>query len=196
MTGLEKMKNQILDEAKAEADGILQNARDKSDEIIKKAEADAKKHSETIAEKAKTETKNYHERMASSIDLQKRTRLLSTKQEIISDVLAKAYERAKNLPTKEYFDLLLKLLSKYALQRKGEICFSAADLARLPEGYAAEITRIASEKGGELTISSQGKAIDNGFILIYGGIEENCTLKAVFDAKADELSDIVYKTLF
>ncbi len=35
--------------------------------------------------------------------------------------------------------------------------------------------------------------IDNGFILAYGGIEENCTIRAMFDAKRDELSDIVHR---
>ena len=38
--------------------------------------------------------------------------------------------------------------------------------------------------------------IDNGFILTYGGIEENCTIRAMFDAKRDELADSVYRMLF
>ena len=38
--------------------------------------------------------------------------------------------------------------------------------------------------------------IDNGFILAYGGIEENCTIRAMFHTKQDELSDVVQKILF
>ena len=30
-------------------------------------------------------------------------------------------------------------------------------------------------------ISEEARKIDGGFILVYGGIEENCTIKAVFD---------------
>ena len=37
---------------------------------------------------------------------------------------------------------------------------------------------------------------DGGFLLVYGGIEENCTLKAVFSAKREELSDQVNRMLF
>ncbi|MEI3210224.1 MAG: hypothetical protein V8S14_04435 [Lachnospiraceae bacterium] len=52
MTGLEKMKSQILDEAKAVADSKIAEAKAKADEIVAQAEADAKKISETIAHKS------------------------------------------------------------------------------------------------------------------------------------------------
>ena len=45
-------------------------------------------------------------------------------------------------------------------------------------------------------VSKEGKNIENGFVLVYGGIEENCTLRAMFDAKRDELSDKVHRMLF
>ena len=35
-----------------------------------------------------------------------------------------------------------------------------------------------------------------GFILIYGGIEENCSIDAMFAEKRDELLDQVRKILF
>ena len=49
---------------------------------------------------------------------------------------------------------------------------------------------------GSLKVSKEGKNIENGFVLVYGGIEENCTLRAMFDAKRDELSDKVHRMLF
>ncbi len=33
-------------------------------------------------------------------------------------------------------------------------------------------------------------------VLVYGGIEENCTIKAMFNTKQDEESDVVPKILF
>lgn len=38
--------------------------------------------------------------------------------------------------------------------------------------------------------------IDGGFLLVYGGMEENCGIKAVFDSVKDELSDQVNRLLF
>ena len=71
------------------------------------------------------------------------------------------------------------------------------------EGYFRTMERIlktyvlaAAEKGGSLVLSKEQKAIEDGFILVYGGIEENCTLKALLDAKKDELQDKVNEILF
>ena len=60
MTGLEKIKSQILDEAKAAADSKIAEAKAKADEIVAQAEADAKKISETnCPNKSELDTVNY-----------------------------------------------------------------------------------------------------------------------------------------
>ena len=92
--------------------------------------------------------------------------------------------------------MLLKMLGKYALPQDGEIFFSARDLKRMPAGFQDEVKKAAESKNGSLTVSEEGRNIENGFILAYGGIEENCTLQAMFDAKRDELSDKVHHLLF
>ena len=108
MTGLEKIKSQILDEAKAAADSKIAEAKAKADEIVAQAEADAKKISETIAHKSELDTVNYKERTASSMDLQRRTKLLAAKQEMIQNVLDKAYQSLESMNEEEYFGVLLK----------------------------------------------------------------------------------------
>ena len=67
----------------------------------------------------------------------------------------------------------------------------------MPVGFGKEIEEIALANGGKLTVAGAGRDnIDNGFILAYGGVEENCTIRAMFDAKRDELADIVHRMLF
>ena len=196
MTGLEKIKSQILDEAKAAADSKIAEAKAKADEIVAQAEADAKKISETIAHKSELDTVNYNERTASSIDLQRRTKLLAAKQEMIQNVLDKAYQSLESMNEEEYFGVLLKLLARYALPQDGEIFFSAGDLQRMSDDFKNAVENTARDKGGSLKISAEERKIENGFVLAYGGIEENCTLQAMFDEKKDELSDKVYHILF
>ena len=72
----------------------------------------------------------------------------------------------------------------------------ASDLARMSNDFRAEVEKSAASKGGSLVISEEGRKIENGFVLAYGGIEENCTLQAIFDAKKDELSDKVHRIIF
>lgn len=196
MTGLDKMKSQILDEAKAAAEGKIAEAKAQAEETIRSAKEDAAKQTESILHKSKNDVSNYQERLESSIDLQKRTKILAAKQEVIAGVLEKAWAKVEAMEAGEYFSMLLKMVEKYALAQDGEICLCAADLARLPEGFEAEVSRIAKEKGGSLKLSGEGKQIKNGFILVYGGVEENCTINAMFDAKKDELSDIVHRLVF
>lgn len=196
MTGLDKMKSQILDEAKAAAEGKIAEAKAQAEETIRNAKEDAAKQTESILHKSKNDVSNYQERLESSIDLQKRTKILAAKQEVIAEVLEKARAKVEAMEAGEYFSMLLKMVEKYALAQDGEICLCVADLARLPEGFEAEVSRIAKEKGGSLKLSGEGKQIKNGFILVYGGVEENCTINAMFDAKKDELSDIVHRLVF
>lgn len=196
MAGLDKMKSQILSEAKAAAESKIAEATAKAEEIVSQAKAEAAKQSESISQKSEKETVNYKERIASSIDLQRRTKILEAKQEMIAAVLDKAYESLTTMEKDEYFDMVLKILDRYVLPQEGEIYFSSADLERLPAGFDAKVGQIAKAKEGSLTISKEGKNIENGFVLAYGGIEENCTLRAMFDAKKDELADKVHRMLF
>ncbi len=196
MTGLEKMKSQILDEAKAAAESKLKEANAKASEILAEANEQAKQSKSDILKRSETAIANYKDRVASSNDLQRRTKILAAKQELIAETLDKAYESLSSMKKEEYFDMLLKMVEKYAEPQEGEIFFSPADLTRLPEGFAGKIEECAKVKGGSLKIAEQSRNIENGFILAYGGIEENCTLRAMFDVKRDELSDKVHRILF
>lgn len=196
MAGLDKMKSQILNEAKAAADAKTAKAKAEAEDILSTAKAEAEKKQSSIAQKSAAEVAGYKDRVVSSIDLQRRTKILGAKQEMIASVLEKAYETVTRLGDKEYFDMLLKLLGKYTLPQDGEIYFSAADLKRMPTGFEQDAKESAKANGGTLKVSREAKNIENGFVLVYGGIEENCTLRAMFDAKRDELSDKVHRMLF
>lgn len=196
MSGLDKMKSQILDDASQTAEAKISGARKEEERILAQARADAEAQAQQSEQKAKTAVENYAQRIASSCDMQRRKALLEAKQEIISGVLEKAYDKVVGLPEEAYFDMVSRMLEKYVQSGTGEIYFSAADLKRMPQGFDKKIQRIAAANGGALTVSAEPKAMDGGFILVYGGIEENCTIRAMFDAKHDELSDQVQKMMF
>lgn len=196
MTGLEKMKSQILEDAKALADGRVADARSRAQEILEDAKAEAEKNAVSITQKSEAKVANYRERVASSADLQRRTKILAAKQKIISEVLDQAYERLRTMEEEPYFDMLLKILAKHVLPQEGVIYFSPADLKRMPSDFGSRVEKTAEEKGGSLTVSKEGRNIENGFVLAYGGIEENCVLKAMFDARRDELADKIHEIMF
>lgn len=196
MSGLDKMKSQILDEATHSAEVKIAEAKAKAEEMIEAARAQAAAEVEKISNKAKADANNYAQRVASSCEMQRKQALLRAKQDVISGVLDQAYGRILNLDADAYFDMIRKMLDKYVLGESGEIYFSAKDLGRMPAGFEEEIQKAAAAKGGALSLAKEAKEMDGGFILVYGGIEENCTIKALFDAKRDELSDKVHGLLF
>ena len=122
--------------------------------------------------------------------MQRKQALLQAKQEVIQEVLNKAYQQVLHLEPESYFEMLQKLLETYALPQEGTIYFSAA------QKFEDVIEQTAQKKGGHLVVSKEPKDMDGGFVLVYGGIEENCTIRAMFHTKQDELSDVVQKILF
>lgn len=196
MTGLEKITDQIQEEAKASAAGRLEAAQKEADAILSEAKDACAAMEAEAAQKNAAMKANYEGRVKSSAEQQRRTALLRAKQEIIAEVIEEAYVTLKQKDVQSYFLTMEKILKTYALAEAGEIYFSAEDLARMPGDFEKKIAAAAKEKGGSLVLKKEPKAIADGFVLAYGGVEENCTLKALFDAKKDELQDKVNAILF
>lgn len=193
MAGIDNMIRQIEDDTKAVCDEILSEAKTKADKIRAEARAEAEKISDSAQRRTAARVADIEKRGESSAALEERKVALYTKQSIISDMLKTGLETAKSLPDDEYFALILQMIETNSQPQDGVISFGKKDLDRLPQGF---ITKINSVSKGKLTLSDQAAAIDAGFILIYGGIEENCSFDAIFMSEADNLSDRAGKLLF
>ena len=190
------MKDEWIREYETSDSGRSESLRTKAEEILREAREQMEEQSAVMAKKSEDETKDYAQRIASSSEMQRKQALLQAKQEVIQEVLNKAYQQVLHLEPESYFEMLQKLLETYALPQEGTIYFSAADLARMPQKFEDVIEQTAQKKGGHLVVSKEPKDMDGGFVLVYGGIEENCTIRAMFHTKQDELSDLVQKVLF
>ena len=150
-----------------------------------------------IVAQAEARAEDSVKRLASSSDMRKRKAVLEAKQEVISEVLEDAYKAVGEFDDAAYFAMLEKVLEKYVLPEEGTICFTEKDRKRMPQGYMEKVYETAKKKGGSLELTETvPDGMDGGFILTYGGIEENCTIKALFDARREELSDKVNRQLF
>ena len=196
MTGVDKMISQILEEADAAASQKEADAASRAEAILSEAEKEAEILKTEIEEKSEKELAGYESRHRLADEQKRRTALLLAKQEIISDTIEKAYQKFCSMETEAYFEVIAKMIRKFALPKEGEILFSEKDLGRMPEGFRAEIARAAKEKGGSLTVSGETRRMEGGFVLVYGGVEENCSFRALFDSRKDELQDKVNRLLF
>ncbi|MFV0363402.1 MAG: V-type ATP synthase subunit E [Suipraeoptans sp.] len=196
MAGLDKVKEQILSEARVLADEKLRDATDEANEMIQAAKDEAEKTGAELKQKSDEEVKKYDEKVASSCDMKKRTKLLETKQELINDLFEKALDKLDNMNDADYFAFLLKVLENRLKPEEGILFFSEKDLSRLKSDFSEQAIKLAKTKGGSISISDKAANIKNGFIVTYGSIEENCTIEALFNDKKDDLRDILHKLLF
>lgn len=197
MTGLEKIIKAIEVEAQVSVDKILAEAKEESEKILASAKYEAEAKSAEIAQMPASEVKAIINRAESSARLIKRQTILNAKQEMINDIINKAKKKLTSLPDTEYFEIVLQIVKKHAHPDKGIIMFSKLDLDRLPKGFKKSLKEsIKDIKGASLTISDEDAKINNGFILVYGDIEENCSFDALFNEAKEELQDKVNAFLF
>jgi V/A-type H+-transporting ATPase subunit E len=196
MTGLEKIVEQILADARLKSEEIKKAAEAEAGQILEDAQKNAGRTKTQSAERINIDKKNKAARAKSSADLKKRQALLSAKQEIITDIIDKAYDKMLNLDTEEYFLCIEKLISRYASDKKGKVFLSEKDLKRAPKGFAEKVAEAGKQAGGSLVLADESRNIDGGFVLGYGGIEENCSFKAIFSSERERLADKVNQFLF
>ena len=193
MTGLEKIVQQIRDEAQQAADAVIAQAKEEAGQLAAKATEDARTQSGAILAKSKTDVQNHLAAARSAAELAQRRAVLAAKQEIIGEAIESARQSIYKLPDSDYFALILKMISKFSLPQEGELLFSPADLGRLPASFE---TSLAKSANGKLTVSRETRDIDGGVVLSYGGIEENCSIEALFYAARERLQDRVQELLF
>ncbi|HAN21996.1 MAG: hypothetical protein A2Y15_05530 [Clostridiales bacterium GWF2_36_10] len=193
MTGLEKLVKHIEDEAQAAADIVISEAKKKADELLEKAKAEGELKSAEILQRSQLDVQAALNRSDSTALLQEKKLLLKAKQQMIDKILSDAKEKLFNLPDSEYFDVILKMIKKYALKQTGKIAFSIKDKARMPVDFEE---RVKKELSSILFIANETRNIDGGFILIYGDVEENCSFDALFFAAKETLQDKVSSILF
>ena len=196
MRGIEKIAAQIIGEAEEKKAAIEEEIQHKIDELNAKTDEEIKAELERINEDTLREEGTLEELAGLAAQQKRRQAALSAKQEVIGEIINEAYERLLNLEDEKYFAVIKKMLEDNVLSEKGEIIFSARDRQRMPKGFEDVIKNVAFEKGGELVMSDEIRSIDGGFVLVYGGIEENCTFKAMLEASREELHDMVNGKLF
>lgn len=196
MAGLDKIIGQIEEESKAAAACTIEAAKAEAEKILDMARKEAGVECADIERRSGQTVANILERGKSAAELKKRGSLLAEKQKLIGDTIARAKAELKSMESETYFKMILKLAAKSAQSGEGDILFSAKDLARLPEGFEKQLNAALKDKGAVLHISQDTRDIDAGFVLTYGGIEENCSFDAIFDSAREILQDKAQEILF
>ena len=186
---------EIEEEGRAAADRITQEAGEKIENLRKEILEKAQARCEEIRAQGGRESRGILERGASGAELLSRRMILEAKQELLAELLRKAQESIYQMENHEYFALIRRIVAKNALPRPGELLLSPEDRERLPDGFEKELAGLLPE-GGSLKVSSETRDIRGGCVLLYDGVEENCSIEALFSAGKDEMTDLARSILF
>lgn len=195
MSGIDKILQEIEKEGRAAADRITQEAGEKIENLRKEILEKAQARCEEIRAQGGRESRGILERGASGAELLSRRMILEAKQELLAELLRKAQESIYQMENHEYFALIRRIVAKNALPRPGELLLSPEDRERLPDGFEKELAGLLPE-GGSLKVSSETRDIRGGCVLLYDGVEENCSIEALFSAGKDEMTDLARSILF
>lgn len=196
MAGIEKMTEAILADARKAADEIIATAKNEAEK--EKASA-FEKISEEKSKKEETlerELVDYRGRQESARDLSRRRMILEKKQEIISKIVEKTRLSLHDADANTYFANLYKMFEKYCQAEEGTMYLNKKDHDRLPMDFVVKVEAIAKAKGGSIVMEKTPMDIEDGFVLVYGGTEENCTFRSLIDAARDDLYDEINKMLW
>lgn len=193
MSGLDKIADSILQEARQKADEILSKAKGKAAEIEKDAAEKVEAFKRSSAEAAEREADKVFERFDSENRQQRKQALLRARSEVIADIIAQARAKIESLPDGEYFDLMRGICVKNAQKGEGKLYFAKRDNDRLPGDFVdrcnAEITN------GSLTLAGSTDRIQSGFVIVYGKIEQNYSLDSIFEMNKNLIWDKVNEYL-
>ena len=191
MTGLENIIREIETESAETVSDILGKANDAAAATLRDAEKAAEQLKEGFRREAERKAAETVDRAAANDEMELKRAVLKKKQEIIRETLDGTRRALTEARDKGYFEMLTSLLNRYAAEGKdGEILMTDADKKAMTKEFETAV----SAHG--LKVSDKALSADSGFVLVYGSIEINCTIDAIFDAYADELSDMLGAFLF
>lgn len=195
MTGLDKIKEKIEEQSRENCERIFAETNLKIKKMIAEAREEGNRRASEIVGAAQREADKKNAVSKSTAESITRNRYLEIRNAILNDIISAAYLEIEKFTDEEYFDMIFSLCKKNIQPGECTMHMNGFDLSRLPEGFEDRINGAVFETSS-VTVGKKAVDIENGFILDYGDISVNCTLKAVFDENMDSLKDMLSKELF
>ena len=184
MTGLEKILAEISGEAQAARQAALDEARQQAEAILQESARRTEAECEKLRAQGKKSCEDMISQARAGAELQRRRVLLETRQRLIGETLRAAGNA-----------ILIRIASLYAHPGEGVAHLSRRDLDRLPPDFEKQLNQALPE-GCRLTISAEPRSMYGGMVLVYGGVEENCSLRALFGSRSENLLNLADEVMF
>lgn len=196
--GIEKITGRILEDARQEAQGIIDDAQIKADEIKKNKAKEGHALKDRLLVKAREAADERKRRMISAATLELKQKELAVKQQMIDKSFAAVLDKISNMPQAEYEKLISELLLSYPLEGDEDIVSPANGGRVLNQQFINRLNEQlrAAGKKGELKLSSDSGEFKTGFIIKFKGMEINNSFESILRMVRDEIEPEVAALLF
>lgn len=194
MNGLEKIKEQIILDAKKQCEEIIGSARASAEKELGAYKAKLEEEKQQALLKAGNDASAIASAAESGAAKAARQVILSRKSEYINNTTSKVLEALCALPEGEYFDFIIDFALKNASEGACKAYFNAKDLARLPKDF--ELVSKLKAKGSECEIAAEAKQISGGIILDYGDIVIDGSFEAIIEEYHEEIKSKLNELIF
>lgn len=195
MNGIEKITARIRADAQQETDTLLAQTNAQVQELAAQYEAKAGQAAKEILDKGQQAAAVREERLVSAARLEARKAMLAQQQALMDQAFQQALDQLLNLPEKEYVALVASLIAEASQTGKETVIFSQKDRPRYGKAAVTRANELLGDKG-RLTLSTQTRPIQGGFVLSDGDVEVNCTFETLVRLQRRTVEQEVARVLF
>ena len=183
MKGTEKIIAHIENDAKAQAQAIIDEANRKAEEVRSAGEKAAQEAYDKLIREGKAECEAMLNRKIRMAEMEAKKEVLGAKQERVVETFAKSVSLICALPSEEYAELFAKMAAKVSVSGTEEMYFCKNDKDECGQRIADRANELLAAQGkvGKLTVAEGAVNICGGFVLIENGIELNCSAEMLVD---------------
>lgn len=193
MSNVKNITSKILKDAEAGKENILAVAEEEKNKILSKKASAANEIAQEILQKAEADAKSKKERVISSAKLKVRNNKLAAKQEIIDEVFEKSINKLTELSKEQFLNFVKNSILSMNLTGKQTLILNETGLKFVDDSFIDELNK---EVKATIALSKTAGNFKGGFILENNGIEINSTYEALVSSLRDELEFEVAKVLF
>lgn len=195
MADINNITSKILRDAEERKEAILAEANKEKDKILSKKIAKAKELEKEIIKTAEAEAKRRKEKAISSATLKVRNDKLAAKQEVIAKVFEESIEKLSSIKGDDFLRYIRNSILSLGQIGEQRLILNKEGLEQVDLTFIYELNQALGEKGN-IKLSSEAGNFKGGFILESNGIEINNTYEALVDSLRDELEYEVAEVLF
>lgn len=189
---LADIKSKIEADAMNEAEEILGQFRAQADGILSEAKQESEKIDQKLQERIHYEENEVRKRKAIVADLEVRKLILGARRELIDLTFSKALDVLSSMPKKKYVAFMTKLLESPEVSGDEEIFLCRGE--KLLDGEWLDEVNV--RRKFNLILSQERIPGTGGFVLRKGRIDINCTWDVLLGWIKKDLEAEVVERLF